>query len=167
MITYYAVLNPKSIGRYAGRYGVDLPGNAELVDFEYAARLVAEDYHDYHGGSNDIWPLTFALYDSEDGPELARFSVGREAVPSFFVVIHEPAPAEPMSKDLKPVDETVRRAVERIISAGWEECPTGGNVDGAQMLDVRWWIPKFGCDSLCAMRDVLSEELYKILEERT
>lgn len=43
----------------------------------------AKDYHYYRGGLEVDWPLTFSLRESEDGPEVARFEVDREAIPEF------------------------------------------------------------------------------------
>jgi hypothetical protein len=46
----------------------------------------AKDYHDAHDGARDTWPRTFVLFDSEDGPEIARCHVEREFEPVFTVV---------------------------------------------------------------------------------
>jgi hypothetical protein len=52
-------------------------------DLEILARDCADDYHYHHDGLKSDWPLIIALFATEDGPELARFSVDREAVPAF------------------------------------------------------------------------------------
>jgi len=47
------------------------------------AELCADDYHSNHDGWESRWPLTLSLFESEDGPELARFEIEREARPTF------------------------------------------------------------------------------------
>ena len=54
-----------------------------LRDAEDWAVEAAEDYHGNHDGWEAHWPLTFAIYETEDGPEIARFLVERETVPQF------------------------------------------------------------------------------------
>jgi hypothetical protein len=44
---------------------------------------VAEDYHSNHDGWESRWPLDIDLYETEDGPIVARYEVERESVPSF------------------------------------------------------------------------------------
>lgn len=44
----------------------------------------AEDYHANHDGWESIWPLVFIIYESEEGPEIARFDVEREVEPHFY-----------------------------------------------------------------------------------
>lgn len=43
----------------------------------------AEDYHSNHDGWEARWPLTFAIYETEYGPEVGRFTVEREYEPQF------------------------------------------------------------------------------------
>ena len=43
----------------------------------------AEDYHSNHDGWESHWPLMFTIYESEEGPPVARFEVERETVPAF------------------------------------------------------------------------------------
>ena len=50
--------------------------------------------------------------------------------------------------------------IRRILSAGYEL--GDGNLDGAQMINGEWWIPKWGCDSLDHMIDQLRYELEKM-----
>lgn len=52
------------------------------------AQECADDYHHNHDGWEcQSWPYTFALRESEDGPIVARFTVDREAVPSFTATL--------------------------------------------------------------------------------
>jgi hypothetical protein len=44
----------------------------------------AEDYHSNHDGWESVWPLDIFIYESEEGPAIARFEVEREAVPQFY-----------------------------------------------------------------------------------
>jgi hypothetical protein len=44
----------------------------------------AEHYHSECNGWESIWPLDITLYESEEGPAIARFEVERETVPQFF-----------------------------------------------------------------------------------
>lgn len=43
----------------------------------------AEDFHGNHDGWESVWPVDFTIYESEDGPPVARFEVERETVPQF------------------------------------------------------------------------------------
>lgn len=51
---------------------------------QWAATDAAERYYHEHDGRESRWPLTFALFASEDGPELARVTVECEYEPSFY-----------------------------------------------------------------------------------
>lgn len=44
----------------------------------------AEDYHANHDGWESSWPLDFLIYESEEGPAVARFEIERETVPQFY-----------------------------------------------------------------------------------
>ena len=45
----------------------------------------ADDYHSNHDGWESRWPLTFDLYENEEGgAAFARFEVERESVPEFW-----------------------------------------------------------------------------------
>jgi hypothetical protein len=44
----------------------------------------AEDYHCNHNGWDARWPLEIAMFETEDGPAVARFEVECEAVPQFY-----------------------------------------------------------------------------------
>ena len=48
------------------------------------AELCAADYHAEHDGSESNWPLDFDLYESEDGPLVARLVVERDFEPQFM-----------------------------------------------------------------------------------
>jgi hypothetical protein len=56
-------------------------------EISMAAEDCADDYHSRHDGWESSWPLVFALYREEDGPELARFDIDREAVPQFTAAL--------------------------------------------------------------------------------
>jgi hypothetical protein len=49
------------------------------------AAEAADDYWANHDGWESAWPLTFVIYESEDGPVLAAFEVSMETVPQFCV----------------------------------------------------------------------------------
>jgi hypothetical protein len=44
-----------------------------------------EDYWNNHDGWESKWPLTFFIYESEDGPPVGAFEVEMETVPQFSV----------------------------------------------------------------------------------
>lgn len=48
-----------------------------------AAEEAAEDYHNNHDGFEAKWPLTVVFYETEEGPEMSRWLVEMEHVPSF------------------------------------------------------------------------------------
>ena len=50
----------------------------------FAAELAATDYFYFHGGSKESWPLTFALHESKDSPEIARFRIATETTTVRF-----------------------------------------------------------------------------------
>jgi len=55
-------------------------------DYEMLAQTAAKDYHRNHDGWESSWPVDMVIYafsDAEDGKELWRGEVDREAVPSF------------------------------------------------------------------------------------
>ena len=64
-----------------------------------------------------------------------------------------------MTKKRKPAaaGRTVLPLVLRALSAGFE--PGDGKWEGSQMIGGRWWVPKYGCDSLEHMIDHLQFEL--------
>lgn len=64
----------------------------------------AEDYHGNHDGWESPWPLEFVLYESEDGPPIARFDVEREVVPHFY------AWERPLSADAVREDTAVHES---------------------------------------------------------
>lgn len=61
------------------------------ADRELQAEIAAEDYHGNHDGWEARWPRTFVLFDSPDGPEVARFTVEREYDPQFYATELPPA----------------------------------------------------------------------------
>jgi len=59
----------------------------DLKDPLYASILAVEcasDYHDDHDGWESSWPIVLMLFETEDGPEVCRFSVDLEARPHFI-----------------------------------------------------------------------------------
>jgi hypothetical protein len=55
------------------------------ADFDrWTAQEAAGDYHHAHDGWEANWPLEFALHETENGPEIARFEVHREVEPVFY-----------------------------------------------------------------------------------
>ena len=49
----------------------------------FAVQDAADNYHSEHDGWECDWPLIFSLHESEDGPEICRFSVNRAPEPVF------------------------------------------------------------------------------------
>lgn len=47
------------------------------------AEDAAEDYHGNHDGWEATWPVVIHVYETEDGPEVARYEVERESEPVF------------------------------------------------------------------------------------
>ncbi len=78
MIVYYSVVEHDEASRYRL---AETTWN--FADPDYLAEECAENYHNEHDGWESEWPLTFVLYETENGPERARMSVDRESVPSF------------------------------------------------------------------------------------
>lgn len=75
---WYAVVNDyRDSDPYRYRMG------SVFSDPEDQAVDAGEDYYNNHDGWEARWPLTFAIYESESGPEVGRFVVEMEAVPQF------------------------------------------------------------------------------------
>ena len=71
------------------RFEVGLPRAYDLddrLDQRGLAIRCAENFHSEHGGWECSWPLVFKVYESEDGPEIARFSVDRDVAPLFTAI---------------------------------------------------------------------------------
>ena len=68
-----------------------LESTFDLSDGSWVAEEAAEDYHTHHDGWEDGWPLTFIMFETEDGPEVCRFEVEREEVPVFHAVLSRKA----------------------------------------------------------------------------
>lgn len=58
-------------------------------DQQLAAKDCAADFHSEHDGWESAWPMEFALYASEYGPEVARLNVERDYDPVFYA-LHVP-----------------------------------------------------------------------------
>lgn len=54
------------------------------LDTEMMANQCAQDYFDNHDGWESSWPLDLFLYETEDGPSVAKLSVEMEAEPVFY-----------------------------------------------------------------------------------
>jgi hypothetical protein len=83
---WYGRVDP-GYGRY--RYEVKQPSRIDLSDehdLQDLAELAADDYHNNHDGWEASWPILFAIAATEDGPELARFSVEVESQPVFNAI---------------------------------------------------------------------------------
>jgi len=52
---------------------------------EWIAEICADHYYNYgqEDGWDSTWPLTFILFESEEGPETGRFTVELESLPHF------------------------------------------------------------------------------------
>jgi hypothetical protein len=59
-------------------------------DWRDRANDAAENYWGDHDGWESRWPLMFAFYETEDGPEVRRAEIHMEAVPTFDVGRWEP-----------------------------------------------------------------------------
>lgn len=73
---------------YESRYPLTVRGAYDLSDAWDQSMLMkhaAQDYHSNHDGWEASWPCTFALAASEDGPEVARFTIDRDVEPVFYV----------------------------------------------------------------------------------
>lgn len=69
-------------------------------DWSECAVEAAEDYHFNHDGWESSWPLNITLYESEDGPAVAKYEVERETVPEFHAI------ERPLSVAPAPTPET-------------------------------------------------------------
>lgn len=81
----YRTLTPSALARETSP--------AALCD---AADDAAMDFHSNHDGWEAHWPLTFAIFATEDGAELGRCEVERELEPSFHarLIALPPHPTE-------------------------------------------------------------------------
>lgn len=50
---------------------------------DWVAEDAAENYWSYHDGWDTDWPVVITLHESEDGPEVARFSVNSRQTRHF------------------------------------------------------------------------------------
>lgn len=93
----------------ASYYDIELPDTYDLtrpMEQTLIAERCAEDYHSNHDGWESNWPLTFALHATEDGPEVARLNIDREAVPHFYAS-HVKTPNQKFSGPQGPLQRTV------------------------------------------------------------
>jgi hypothetical protein len=56
----------------------------DVSEQKIIAQEAAKEYHARHYGWESSWPLVIALHATEEGPEVARFSVHREMEPVFY-----------------------------------------------------------------------------------
>jgi len=52
-------------------------------------KIAVTDYYNNHYGKESSWPITFSIYNKENGLELGRFEVDLDMIPSFSVVEKE------------------------------------------------------------------------------
>ena len=71
------------------RYSCEVSTSTTFDDLDYQAEICAENYNDEHDGWESTWPLTIALFASEDGPEIARFKVEQEFSPVYRAAVVE------------------------------------------------------------------------------
>jgi hypothetical protein len=76
MKMFYAVLEDEE------RHEFEIETATMSPDGILSAESAAENWH-YLRGWEYSWPLTFVLYRSKDGPEIARFEIDRETIPHF------------------------------------------------------------------------------------
>lgn len=79
---FYSVIEHDSEARHRCNLPQDYCLQRQL-EVEDVAELCADDFHNRHGGWESEWPLTFAIYDSEEGDECCRVTVERETCPVF------------------------------------------------------------------------------------
>ena len=53
------------------------------LEARHLAERCADDFHSNHDGWECRWPREFELYESEDGPAVAKLLIERESVPLF------------------------------------------------------------------------------------
>lgn len=85
MKLWYSVNDDDSEYRFCVKYTPSASSIKDDLDKEMAANHCAEDFHSNHDGWEAVWPLDITLYESEDGPSIAKFEVDREAEPVFYV----------------------------------------------------------------------------------
>lgn len=54
------------------------------IEQQDVAARCAKDYRDEHDGWESKWPIDFTIYESEDGPALATFTVEQDFEPVFY-----------------------------------------------------------------------------------
>ena len=74
-VWFYSV--PETSGDLRHRY------ESSHRDRGFVAEECADQYFAECDGWDDTWPLVFVLFETEEGPEVARFTVEREDVPTF------------------------------------------------------------------------------------
>lgn len=107
MIIYYSV--PTHCEE--SRYELELPDPyclARPLEQSEIAELCADDYWSSHDGWEASWPLDFALFESEDGPEIARCLVDMEAVPQFHASRPKPKEEVKRNEEDGPQEEEAR-----------------------------------------------------------
>lgn len=78
---WYAVIEDDPDTRHECSQNHYLPRPLEA---QSAAEDAADDYYANHDGWESPWPLIIALYETEDGPEIARYLVELEHEPAFY-----------------------------------------------------------------------------------
>lgn len=59
------------------------------IDLEIVAKKCAEDFDSNHDGWEYSWPLDFLLYETEDGPSVAKVFVEKDVKPVFYARIRK------------------------------------------------------------------------------
>jgi hypothetical protein len=83
MLIFYRVIEHED--NEASRHGLEA-ASFDLQDPDdvlLLAEMCAEDYFRRHDGWEATWPLTFALYETAQGPEFAQFEIQCEVTPTF------------------------------------------------------------------------------------
>lgn len=58
---------------------------SDEMDRKLLMQEAAADFHYNRDGWDADWPITFAMYEGDNGPEIARYEIERESRPSFSV----------------------------------------------------------------------------------
>lgn len=71
------------------RFHLTSTSGVEFDDDDWACQA-AHDYFKEHDGYENRWPIVIVLFDVEDGEEVVRYSVDREAEPHFYPTVMTP-----------------------------------------------------------------------------
>ena len=65
-------------------YKVELEGKYNQTNCKRLAEEAGLDYWYNHNGWEDTWPLIISIHEIAEGPELGRYDVEMEGVPTFY-----------------------------------------------------------------------------------